>query len=103
MTTAEPAQGNVLPLQPILELASGFMRSRAFLTACELDLFTAVGDGEVTSAEVARTLGTDRRATDRLITSSAVSGCSKKRRTAFGTSPPPPGSWFATHPSTWAA
>jgi SAM-dependent methyltransferase len=53
--------------QAIMEVASAFMRSRAFLTACELDLFTIVGSGERTSAEVARDLGTDPRATDRLM------------------------------------
>ena len=53
--------------QAIMELASAFMRSRAFLTACELDLFTAVGRGERTSAEVAAALGTDPRGTDRLM------------------------------------
>jgi SAM-dependent methyltransferase len=53
--------------QPIMELASAFMQSRAFLTACELDLFTALAEGECSSAEAARLLQTDARATDRLM------------------------------------
>lgn len=53
--------------QEIMELASGFMRSRAFLTACELDLFAALGEDGRTAAEVAQALGTDPRATDRLL------------------------------------
>jgi SAM-dependent methyltransferase len=50
-----------------MEMAAAFMRSRVFLTACELDLFTVVGDGERTSADVAKALGTDPRGTDRLM------------------------------------
>jgi SAM-dependent methyltransferase len=50
-----------------MELASSFMRSRAFLTACELNLFAAIGLSGRTAAEVAQTLGTDPRATDRLL------------------------------------
>ena len=87
MKTAEPVQGNVLSPQPIMELASGFMRSRAFLTACELDLFTAVGDGDVTSAEVARTLGTDRRATDRLMNVLCSLGLLQKAADRFRNEP----------------
>ncbi|MCX6621972.1 MAG: hypothetical protein NTY38_13050 [Acidobacteria bacterium] len=39
----------------------------AMRTACELDLFTAVGGRERSSGEVARMLQTDERATDRLM------------------------------------
>lgn len=53
--------------QPILELASAFMQSRVLLTACELDLFTALGDEARTSAEVAQLVHADARATDRLM------------------------------------
>jgi ubiquinone/menaquinone biosynthesis C-methylase UbiE len=87
MKTAEPVQGNVLSPQQIMELASGFMRSRAFLTACELDLFTAVGSGEATSAEVARTLGTDRRATDRLLNVLCSLGLLQKAADRFRNGP----------------
>jgi (2Fe-2S) ferredoxin/SAM-dependent methyltransferase len=44
----------------------GFQESRVVLTALELDLFTAVGDG-VTAAEAAVRLGTDPRATEMLL------------------------------------
>jgi (2Fe-2S) ferredoxin/SAM-dependent methyltransferase/DNA-binding CsgD family transcriptional regulator len=43
-----------------------FQESRVLLTAVELDLFTAVGDG-ATAAEVARQIGTDPRATGMLM------------------------------------
>jgi hypothetical protein len=64
--------------QPFMELAAAFMRSRAFLTACELDVFTIVGDGERSSAEVARDLGVDPRAADRLMNVLCVLGCLEK-------------------------
>ena len=45
----------------ILEMATAFQRSRILLTAHELDLFTALDDEPKSSADVAKTLGTDRR------------------------------------------
>ena len=87
MRTAEPVQGNGQSSQSIMELASGFMRSRAFLTACELDVFTAVGGGETTSAEVARTLGTDPRATDRLMNVLCSLGLLQKAADRFRNGP----------------
>ncbi len=53
--------------QPIMELASRFMESRALLTACELGIFTALGDHPRTSVDVAKALGLDGRGTDRLM------------------------------------
>jgi ubiquinone/menaquinone biosynthesis C-methylase UbiE len=67
MSTSKASAGNVISPAPIMELASAFMQSRALLTACELDLFTAVGGCERSSGEVARLLQTDERATDRLM------------------------------------
>ena len=67
MSASEKATGSTLSPAPIMELASAFMQSRALLTACELELFTAVGERECSSGEVARLLQTDERATDRLM------------------------------------
>jgi SAM-dependent methyltransferase len=50
----------------IMGMAS-FQRSRILLTAYELGLFTVIGDSHKTSVEVSNALGTDRRATDRLM------------------------------------
>lgn len=47
-------------------LVRGFQESRAVLTALELDLFTAVGDG-ADAAEVAARLNSDARATEMLL------------------------------------
>jgi (2Fe-2S) ferredoxin/SAM-dependent methyltransferase len=54
-------------------LASDFQASRIFLTAVELDLFTAVGDGEVAKT-IAEKLGTDPRATEMLLNSLTAMG-----------------------------
>lgn len=48
------------------EMIRGFMPSRAVLTALELDVFTAVGDGS-SADEVACKIGSDERATEMLL------------------------------------
>jgi (2Fe-2S) ferredoxin/predicted O-methyltransferase YrrM len=48
------------------EMIRAFMPSRAVLTALELDVFTAVGEG-TSAAEVARRIGADPRATEMLL------------------------------------
>ncbi len=53
--------------EDIRGIATGFQQSRVVLTAFELGLFTAVGSGARTSAEVAADIGTNPRATDRLM------------------------------------
>ena len=52
---------------PIMELATAFQRSRTLLTAFELGVFTTLESEARTSDEVAAALGTDPRATDRLM------------------------------------
>lgn len=49
------------------EAVGAFQQCRALLTACELDLFSALGDGPRSAREVAAARGTDPRATDRLL------------------------------------
>lgn len=44
----------------------GFMESRILLTAVELDLFTAIGDG-ATAEKIAETLNTNQRSTEALL------------------------------------
>ncbi len=50
MTTAKSSAPEPLSPHAIMELASAFQRSRVLLTAYELDLFTALGDGSKTSS-----------------------------------------------------
>jgi predicted O-methyltransferase YrrM len=67
----------------IHQLARAFFRSRILLTAYELGVFTALGDGRKTSAEVAQELDTDPRATDRLMNALAVLGLLQKEGGRF--------------------
>jgi len=72
----------------IMQLAVGFQRSRIFLTAYELGVFTALGDGAKMSADVAVELGTDARATDRLLNALVAIGLLRKNRGLFSNTPP---------------
>ena len=53
--------------QALREIIYGFQKSRIVLTAFELDIFSALGNGEMSSAEVATRCNTEIRATDRLL------------------------------------
>ena len=77
------------PLSPqgILEVTTAFMKSRILLTAYELGLFTAVGDGRRASADVARALHADGRATDRLMNALCAIGLLEKKDGLFANIP----------------
>ena len=51
----------------IFELIKGFQKSRILLSAFELDIFSKIGDMEKDSAEIAKEIEGDPRATDRLL------------------------------------
>jgi (2Fe-2S) ferredoxin/predicted O-methyltransferase YrrM len=63
-----------------------FQESRAILTALELDVFTALGDG-ATAAEAAARTGTDARAMEMLLHALASMGLVSKREDAFHNTP----------------
>ena len=71
----------------IFELATAFQRSRAFLTAYELGLFTILNDEERTSAEVAAAIASDPRATDRLMNALSALGLLQKHDGRFRNAP----------------
>ena len=75
----------VLP-DELNERIRGFQESRAVLTALELDLFTAVGDG-AGAAEVAARLRTDPRATEMLLNALASLHLLLKQDGVFHNSP----------------
>jgi (2Fe-2S) ferredoxin/predicted O-methyltransferase YrrM len=75
----------VLP-DELNERIRGFQESRAVLTALELDLFTAVGDG-AGAVEVAARLRTDARATEMLLNALASLDLLVKREGVFHNSP----------------
>ena len=67
----------------IREMASAFQRSRVLLTAYELDLFTVLGEESKSSIEVAEALGTEKRATERLMNALCAIGFLKKNEGMF--------------------
>ncbi len=71
----------------IRDIAQGFTESRILLTAFELDLFTAVAEGGKLSLDMARQLGTDERATDRLMNALCALGLLEKNDGRFSNSP----------------
>ena len=64
----------------------GYRASRVLLTAVELDVFTAVGEG-ATSTEVAATLATHPRATESLLNALVALGALTKRADTFQNTP----------------
>jgi SAM-dependent methyltransferase len=77
----------MITAQGILELATAFQRSRVFLTAYELELFTVLNDEERTSVEAAAAIGSDPRATDRLMNALVGLGLLEKHRDRFRNAP----------------
>jgi SAM-dependent methyltransferase len=71
----------------ILASVYAFRTARVLLTAYELDLFTALDSAPKTSVDVARFLGTDQRATDRLMNALCAMGYLKKKKGVFTNSP----------------
>jgi predicted O-methyltransferase YrrM len=79
------AAGGGLP-EEFLQRARAFQESRALLTALELDLYTAVGEG-ARAGEVAGRLGTDPRATETLMHALAALGMLAKQGEVFRNGP----------------
>jgi 2-polyprenyl-3-methyl-5-hydroxy-6-metoxy-1,4-benzoquinol methylase len=73
--------------EEIREIAYAFQRIRVLLTAYELDLFTAVGDGEKSSNEVAEAISADVHATDRLMNALCAVGLMTKKDGRFSNTP----------------
>jgi 2-polyprenyl-3-methyl-5-hydroxy-6-metoxy-1,4-benzoquinol methylase len=71
----------------IREVAYGFQRSRVLLTAYELDLFTAVGEGKKSSSKVAEAIRADVHGTDRLMNALCAMGLMTKTESRFSNSP----------------
>ncbi len=75
----------VLP-DDVAQTLRGFMESRVLLTAVELDLFTAVGEG-ASSDEVSKRAGTDPRGTEMLLNALVSMGLLVKHDRVFATTP----------------
>jgi ubiquinone/menaquinone biosynthesis C-methylase UbiE len=73
--------------QYLMDLALAFQKSRIFLTACELGVFTAINKAAKSSYEVASELGTAERHTNRLMNALCGLGLLKKRGHQFRNTP----------------
>lgn len=67
----------------IPSLARAFMESRVLLTAVELDLFSLMGDGRLTSKQLAELGGWDQRGLEILLDALVVTGLARKQRGAY--------------------
>jgi SAM-dependent methyltransferase len=76
-----------LTAKSLTEMATAFQRSRPLLTAFELGLFTVLNSESRTSAATADALGTDPRATDRLMNALVALGLLEKKDGAFRNTP----------------
>ena len=87
MSTSKGLKKSIVSPDKIMELALSFQRSRVFLTGYELGLFSALGDGERSSEEVAKAVGAEARATDRLLNALCAMGFLGKREGQFSNTP----------------
>jgi 2-polyprenyl-3-methyl-5-hydroxy-6-metoxy-1,4-benzoquinol methylase len=71
----------------ILDMVYAFRPARVLLTSFELGIFTAIGDSPKESREIAQTLGTSERATDRLMNVLCGMGFLKKKGSRFLNTP----------------
>lgn len=71
----------------IQELANLFRKSRALLSAFELDLFTALGQESLSAEELAAAVGADARGVDRLLNACAGLGLVRKDEDLFSNTP----------------
>lgn len=78
-------KAGVVP-EDLNQFMRGFMESRIFLTAVELDLFTAIGQG-AKSVDVANVLNTDPRATEALLNALAAIDILDKKGITFKNKP----------------
>jgi SAM-dependent methyltransferase len=71
----------------LMEIVNAFKMSRMILSGIELKIFDPISSGSMTSEEVAGSLGTDPRATDRLLNALSGTGLLIKTDGYFSNSP----------------
>jgi 2-polyprenyl-3-methyl-5-hydroxy-6-metoxy-1,4-benzoquinol methylase len=69
--------------ETLREYISHFQKSRILLSAFELDIFTVIDKAPKTSAEVAKKIKANARATDRLMNATAALGFLEKKKGKF--------------------
>jgi 2-polyprenyl-3-methyl-5-hydroxy-6-metoxy-1,4-benzoquinol methylase len=87
MDTEKSQMPDRLSPNNLMEMVYAFQRSRVLLTAYELDLFTILGAKSRSSTQIAKTLGTDDRATDRLMNALCAIGLLQKKEEQFSNNP----------------
>jgi len=83
MKRSESNKMTVTSPEQIFEMATAFQTSRILLTAYELEVFSALEGRPRHSADIAETLGTDPRATDRLLNALCALGFVEKENDLF--------------------
>ncbi len=73
--------------QQIIDLAREFQRSRVLLTAVELDVFTNLGEGEQSAAQLAETVSADAKGVERLLNALVSLGYLHKEGNCFANTP----------------
>lgn len=76
-------QDEILNAEQINALAYSFQESRVLLTAIELDIFSVIGKHLMRSEEVAKLIGADMRASDRLMNALVALGFLRKAHGKF--------------------
>ena len=74
------ANRNISTTKDIHRIATAFQQSRLLLTAVELGVFTALGNGRLTSGVIAGKIGADKRATNRLLNALCAAGLVAKKK-----------------------
>lgn len=72
--------------EKIREIAVSFQQSRILLSAFELGIFSAIGENELDSSLIAKQIGTDDRATNRLCNALVTLGFLEKQNGKFSNS-----------------
>ena len=67
MNDEKNRESDFISLDEMMELSRAFQKSRIFLTAYEMDVFTVLGEEEKTSKEISDAISADHRGTDRLL------------------------------------
>ena len=73
--------------EEIRDIASSFQRARVLLTGIELGVFSAIRDEAKTSEQISAALGTDPRATDRLLNALCAMELLGKKKNLFTNTP----------------
>ena len=76
-----------ISLDEIIEVSREFQKSRIFLTACEMDVFTVLGDEEKSSKEISDAINANHRGTDRLLNALCALRVLKKSGDKYKNSP----------------